>query len=88
MTDHEYHMTTFDHCVYVKKFSDSDFIILSLYVDDMLIVGHDTLKIDKLKRDLGPSRQILGMKISRDSQNEKLWLFQESTLKRYLIGLT
>ena len=57
-------MTTSYHCVNVKNFSNSDFIILSLYVDDMLIVGRDIMKIDKLKRDLGPSRQILGMKIS------------------------
>jgi len=30
--------TTSDHCVFVHKFSDTDFIILLLYVDDMLIV--------------------------------------------------
>jgi len=28
-----------DHCVFVKKFGDNDFIILLLYVDDILIVG-------------------------------------------------
>lgn len=39
MTDREYAMTDSDHCVYVK-FDDDDFIILLLYVDDMLIVGH------------------------------------------------
>ena len=33
---------TFDHCVFVQKFFDSDFVILSLYVDGMLIVGHDS----------------------------------------------
>ncbi|RVW54166.1 hypothetical protein CK203_090530 [Vitis vinifera] len=36
-----YDRTTFDHCVFVKKFSDEEFIILLLYVDDMLIVGRD-----------------------------------------------
>jgi len=29
--------TTSDHCVFVRKFSDDDFIILLLYVDDILI---------------------------------------------------
>ena len=28
-----------DHCAYYKRFEDNDFIILLLYVDDMLIVG-------------------------------------------------
>ena len=39
MCDQGYHKTTLDHCVFVIKFSNDDFIILLLYVDDMLIVG-------------------------------------------------
>ena len=59
------------------------FVILLLYVNDMLIVGHDAAKIQKLKRelsksfamkDLGPAKQILGMKIVRDRKKKKLWL--------------
>ena len=50
MVEHGYDRTTSDHCVFVKKFSDGEFIILLLYVDDMLIVGCDTSKIDKLKK--------------------------------------
>ena len=34
-----YKKTSSDHCVFVLKFSNDDFIILLLYVDDMLIVG-------------------------------------------------
>ena len=61
------------HCVYVKKFINNDFIILLIYVDGMLIIGRDKSKIEKLKRvlsksfdmnGLGPTRQILRMKIS------------------------
>ena len=64
-------------------FFDGEFIILLLYVDDMLIVGCDTSKIDQLKKelsksfemkDLGSISQILGIKISRDRTNGKLWL--------------
>jgi hypothetical protein len=93
MVDHGYDRTTSDHCVFVKKFSDGEFIILLLYVDDMLIVGRDTSKIDKLKeelstsfsmKDLGSAKQILGMKISRDRKNGKLWLSQESYIEKLL----
>ena len=93
MVEHGYDRIAFDHCVFVKKFSDGEFIILLLYVDDMLIVGRDTSKIDKLKKelsksfemkDLGPASQILGIKISRDRKNGKLWLSQESYIKKVL----
>ena len=67
---------TGDHCVFIKRF-DSDFIILLLYVDDMLVRGKDIRKIISLKnklskffdmKDLGSVKQILGMRISRDRQ--------------------
>ena len=63
-----------DHCRYVKKYVNNC-IILALYVDDMLIVGSNMAKIDRLKKqllenfemkDLGPAKQILGMRISKD----------------------
>ena len=62
-----------DHCCYIKRF-DGSYIILLLYVDDMLIVGANLHEIDKLKRnlseefamkDLGAAKQILGMRIIR-----------------------
>ena len=87
------------HHVFVKKFGDNNFIILLLYVDDMLIVGQDVSNIDNLKReysksfamkDLGLAKQILGMKISRDKKVGKLWLSQEvyveMVLERFNIG--
>ncbi|RVW83913.1 Retrovirus-related Pol polyprotein from transposon TNT 1-94 [Vitis vinifera] len=40
-----------DHCCYVKSF-DNSYIILLLYVDDMLIVGSDIEKINNLKKQL------------------------------------
>ena len=55
MLNHGYNRTNSDHCVFFKKFSDGDLIILLLYVDDMLIVGQDTNKIEKLKRELSKS---------------------------------
>ena len=45
MNDNGYHKTWADHCVFVKKFNGGDFIILLLYVDDMLFVRRDHTKI-------------------------------------------
>ncbi|RVX16420.1 Retrovirus-related Pol polyprotein from transposon TNT 1-94 [Vitis vinifera] len=71
-----------DHCCYVKSF-DNSYIILLLYVDDMLIAGSDIEKINNLKKqlskqfamkDLGAAKQILGMRIIRDKANGTLKL--------------
>ena len=37
-----------DHCVYVKRSNDG-FVILSIYVDDILLVENDKLSIDSTK---------------------------------------
>ena len=75
MMSHGYNITTSNHCVFTIKFFHDDFINLLLYVDSS--------KIDRLKRepsksfsmnDLRSAKQILGMKISRDRKNRKLWL--------------
>ena len=41
MAEHDFKKTLTDHCVFLKKCVSGDFIILLLYVDDMLIIGHD-----------------------------------------------
>jgi len=93
MMDHEYDKTSSDHCVFVKKFPGGKYIILLLYVDDMLIVGHDKNDIQSFKRelsksfamkDLVPTKQILGMKIVRDRKNGKLWLSQQKYIEKVL----
>lgn len=62
------------------------------YVDDMLIIGQNTNKIGRLKeelsktfamKDLGSAKQILGMKISHDRKENKLWLSQENYMRRF-----
>lgn len=93
MIDHGYQRTNSDHCVFVKRFDDGEFIILLLYVDDMLIVGQNSEKISKLKpemkkyfamKDLGPAKHILGMSIRRDRKEHKLWLSQEKYIEKVL----
>ena len=65
MTEHKFHKTHADHCVFVKNYPEGDFLILLLYVDDMLIVGSNTKRIANLKdalsksfamKDLGPTK--------------------------------
>ena len=78
--------------VYFKKLNDI-FIILLLYVDDMLIVSKSMDKINRLKdqmartfdmKDLVDAKQILGIDIHRDRKNGKLSFSQESMLRKYL----
>ena len=93
MGEQGYKKTISDHCVFVQKFSDEDFIILLLYVDDMLIVGRNVSRINNLKnqlsksfaiKDLGPAKQTLGMNIIRDRSTKKLWLSRERYIKKVL----
>ena len=95
MSDNGYQRCHADHCCYFKKFQTS-YIILLLYVDDMLIAGSNMMEINKLKeslskrfsmKDLGPTKMILGMRITRDRANKKLKLSQadyiDKVLKRF-----
>ena len=63
-----------DHCVFLKR-EKGKFIILSLYVDDILIAGNDIKFVIKVKEwlssqfdtvDMGEAEYILGVKIIRD----------------------
>jgi ATP-binding cassette subfamily B (MDR/TAP) protein 1 len=59
------------------------FIILLLYMDDMLVIGPNKDRVQELKaqlarefdmKDLGPANKILGMQIYRDRSKRKIWL--------------
>ena len=93
MVGHGYQRTTIDYCVYFKQFPGEKFIIILFYVDDMLIVGQDRAQISKLKeelaksfdmKDLSPAKQNLRTEITHDKKNRRLWLSQESYIKRIL----
>ena len=99
MMSHGYKRLVADQCVYVRRFQNDKFVILLLYVDDMLIVGEDRSMINKLKKelsksfdmkDLGPAQQILGMKIVRDRKVKRVWLSQqkyvEQVIRRFNMG--
>ncbi|XP_059627260.1 uncharacterized protein LOC132270066 [Cornus florida] len=81
-----------DHCCYVKRF-DNSYIILLLYVDDMLVAGLSLEEIKNLKKqlsmhfamkDLGEAKQILGMRICRDRMGDTLKLSQTQYVKKVL----
>ena len=78
--------------VTLRKNTDS-YVFLLLYVDDMMIVGSSMRKINNLKtrlsavfemNDLGPAKQILGMKISWDRYTGTLNLSQELYIEKVL----
>ncbi|KAG6706623.1 hypothetical protein I3842_07G230600 [Carya illinoinensis] len=81
-----------DHCCYVRHF-DNFYIILLLYVDDMLIAGASIDEINNLKKqmsehfamkDLGAAKQIFGMRIVRDRVRGTLRLSQTEYVKKVL----
>ena len=93
MLEHGFRRLEVDHCVYIKMYDQERFIILLLYVDDILVVGHDKSMINKLKKDLGSqfamkdlgqAQQILGMRIIRDTNNKRLWFLQERYIEKVL----
>jgi hypothetical protein len=82
-----------DHCVYFKRLENGSYIILLLYVDDMIVAGSNMQDINVLKnklanpfamKDLGVSKKILGMRITRDMKNRKLTLSQGEYIEKVL----
>ena len=81
-----------DHCVY-KKRSTNKFIIMSLYVDNILIVGNNKEYVREIKgwlssnfemKHMGEVTYILGVKILRDHSNKLLSLSQEPYINKIL----
>ena len=92
MSSHGFTRCQADHCCHFKKI-DNNFIILLLYVDDMLVVGSNMQEIVNLKlklskqfemKDLGAAKQILGMRIKRDTNSRTLLLSQDKYINKVL----
>jgi hypothetical protein len=83
MSEQNFSRCESDHCVYSKFFDNGKFVLLLLYVDDMLVAGSSMVFVNMLKqrlsktfsmKDLGVAKQILGMKIIRDGKKKELIL--------------
>eukprot|EP00794_Sanderia_malayensis_P016556 gene16556-biopygen13988 len=92
-----YKQSAADSCIYTKvqprKDGKSSFIILALYVDDILISSNDPQMLEAEKKslsrrfemqDLGDAKYCLGMLIQRDRDNKKLYISQKSYLESIL----
>ena len=79
MSEQVYNRFHSNHCVYFKRLDSGRYIILLLYVDDMLVAGFNMQDINVLKRklvksfamkDLGVAKKILGMGITREEKSQ------------------
>jgi hypothetical protein len=93
MTEQGYSIFHSDHCLYFKKIENGSYIILLLYVDDMLVARSNMQDINVLKnklansfamKDLGAAKKILGMRITRDMKNHNLTLSQGEYIEKVL----
>jgi len=81
-----------DHYVYVN-ITTKGIIFLTLYVDDILLVGNNLEMINATKqwlssifklKDMDEVRYVLGMKVIRNSSKKLLGMWQEAYIKRVL----
>ena len=93
MQEHGYNRCHLDYCVYFKRLDDGSYIILCLYVDDMLVARSNMDHMKGLKcqlahafamTDMGAAKQILGMKIYKDRKNRTLTLSQVDYVEKVL----
>ena len=81
----------YDNYVYYKMLDDKNYIYLLLHVDDMLLANsatdervEDLLKAEFDMKDLGPTKQILGIEITRARDKRILFLSQQRYAKKVL----
>ena len=93
MLSQGYKRSEFDHCLYTKQAKDGSWLILILYVDDMLIAGKHMEEISALKskmaksfdmKDMGEAGHILGMRIERNRSKQLIWLSQTEYIDKVL----
>jgi len=81
-----------NHYIYSKE-EGVNFIYVSLYVDDILLIGNNMDTIKEVKKqlsskfdmkDIGVAKFIMGMEIKRDRDTRKLWLNQMKYIETVL----
>jgi len=85
-------MVSEDHCVYVKR-TTRGIMFLTLYVDDILLVGNNLEMINATKqwlssvfkmKDMGEARYVLSVEIVRNRPKKLLGMCQEAYIKGIL----
>ena len=92
-----YRKSSSDPCVYIKSVKDKDgkikFVILALYVDDMLWFSNDVEMLEREKAaiaerfkvdDMGEVNYVLGMTVKRNRESKTLSINQTTYLKGVL----
>lgn len=83
----------YNHCIYFKKTKNGNYVILLLYVDDILVIDSCMKDIIKLKnklkntffmKDFREAKKLLDMRITRDKEIHKLKLSQEEFIEKVL----
>lgn len=81
-----------DRCIY-KTVNGSKFVILVLYVDDILLNANDNGMLHDVKKilfknfemkDLGETSYVIGIEIFRDRSQGILWLSQKAYINKVL----
>jgi hypothetical protein len=94
MVTQSFRRSEYDHCVYFKSLENGIFIILVLYVEDMLIARNIMAEISNLNArmdmtfdmtDLGASKQISGIEIYRGKRTSKIWISQQKHVENILL---
>ena len=79
-----------DPCVYINE-DEVDFVILTLYTDDILLLGATKLLLNKLKKqmmgrfgmtDMGDVSSFRGMNVARDRKKGTSIIYQRNATER------
>jgi hypothetical protein len=74
-----YTRSEYDHCVYLKKLNNGIFIILVLYVDDMILARKSITEINRLKAQIARTFDMKYLRVARqifghgDIQRQEEW---------------
>lgn len=88
-----YDQLELDHSVFIHR---SNGLIIAIYVDDLLVIGPDSLEIEYLKeqlgekfrtKDLGPVSWYLGMRVIRDRALRTIYVDQTTYVNRLISDL-
>jgi len=87
-----YIKSKYEYCLFIKKDKNS-LTLVALYVDDFFVFSNNVKEVECLKlklgsefdiKDLGEAKQCLGVKITRDHNNNVIYLDQESYVDQVL----